>query len=248
MIRIFGVACIFAFSIFSFVLFDRTAQPPELDDAELAQAGEGNDPEEDPVTPEFLSFAPEWESDEYRVGEVERTNSRSADRDIKQRKSDIEKSNRTPLTELAEIPPGMYTTAFGVEGCSYELSAVHKDRVERSIGTDELPEGRLIVTIDEVEPDRFSADPACGAWSEWSPLQEQLTSISNGDYWKGDLSPGVWHVPKGCLWEKVLAFRGSRLTDIEESGIGPMPLEIDSRTEGVRIRGCKKPVTFSSSS
>ncbi len=248
MIRIFGVVSIFALSIFSFVLFDRTVQPPESDSVDEAQAEDGGEAESDQVVPEFLSFAPEWDSAEYRVGEVVEPGERPVDRDVKQRRSDIKKSNRTPLADLPEIPPGVYTTAFGIEDCSYELSAVHKDRVERSIGTDVLPEGRLIVTIDEIEPDRFAADPNCGAWSEWSPLEEQLTSVSNGDYWRGDLSPGMWQVPKGCFWEKVAAFRGSRLSDVEESGIGPTPLEIDSSTAGVRIRGCSKPVTFSSSS
>ena len=248
MIRIFGVVAIFAFTILSFIAFDRTVQPDEKPvDVDVAEQDVVEEAVDEPP-PEFLSFAAEIEAGDYRVSEPTGKKSKRLDKDITQRKSDIEKSNRVPLAKLPEIDPGIYTTAFDVENCGYALSAVHKDRVERDIGTDTLAQGRMMVTIEGVEPDRFSSDEACGSWSTWSPLADQLTTADNGDYWTGDLTPGIWQVPAGCIWEKVIAFRGSRLSDVEESGIGPLPLEVDSKTTGVRIRGCSKPIVFTSSS
>lgn len=248
MIRLLGVAAIFAFTILSFLIFDRTVKP-ENKPVDLQASEEGTVAEEtDGSLPEFLSFAAEIEPGEYRISDpVERTQVR-LDRDIRQRNNDIVESGRTPLDDLSEVDPGIYTTDFEVKDCGYAFSAVHEDRIERDIGTDTLPEGRMITTIGVVEPDRFTADSACGTWSKWSPLSEQLTSAPNGDYWTGDLTPGIWRVPAGCLWEKVIAFRGSRLSDVEESGIGPIPLEVDSQTTGVRIRGCSSPAVFASSS
>lgn len=246
-IRIFGVLGIVGFTLFSWILFDRTVQPPPADAQPVDQASGEEVAEEDGPPPEFLSFVGEFESGEYRVGDPADKSVRRKDKDVKQFKSDIKKSGRTPLSELPEIDPGIYTTDFDVEDCSYTLSAVHRDRKERDIGSDEVNQGRLIVTIEELEPDRFTADEACGSWSRWSPLANQLTSAGNGDYWTGDLAPGLWEVPQGCFWEKVLAFRGSRVSDVADSGIGPAPLRVSRTTPGVRIRGCSEPITFVSS-
>jgi hypothetical protein len=112
------------------------------------------------------------------------------------------------------------------------------------IGQDHLADGRLLVSFNDVEPDLFSARPGCGVWVPWSPVIEPLEEAVDGDYWVGDLAAGTWSVPDDCLWEKVVAFRGAALVDVEESGFGPEPLVIDDETLGVRIRGCAEPVAL----
>jgi len=140
--------------------------------------------------------------------------------------------------ELPSIRPGLYATRFGVENCEYELRRIMNDNREHVIGHDQIQKGRLLVTINEIEPDSFVATRSCGEWSPWSPLAEPLTMAGNGDYWIGDLALGIWDVPTGCYWEKVVGFRGALLLDVEEAGTGPDPLTIDRFTLGVRVRTC----------
>lgn len=143
-----------------------------------------------------------------------------------------------------EIEPGLYATAFDTRGCSYELTMVNVERDLVVIGEDELPEGRLLATIDEIEPDWFVSSEACEAWYRWEPLPVPLTRAGNGDYWYGDLSRGTWDVPRGCQWESVVAFRGAQLKDVVASGGGPQPLVVDDDTFGVRVRNCIEPMTL----
>lgn len=104
----------------------------------------------------------------------------------------------------------------------------------------------MLVSINEIEPDSFVATRSCGEWSPWSPLTEPLTVAGTGDYWIGDLAEGIWSVPDGCYYEKVVSFRGALLLDVEETGVGPEPLIIDQFTLGIRVRHCDgSPMTWS---
>lgn len=150
------------------------------------------------------------------------------------------------LETTGTLKPGIYATAFDVKDCRYELHRVMKERREQRIGEDHLNAGRMIVVINEIEPDRFVATPECGDWGEWSPLAEPLKVAHNGDYWIGDLAKGPWTVPEGCLWEKVVGFRGAKLYDVQESGKGPQRLVINSQTLGIRIRSCAQPLIHDS--
>jgi hypothetical protein len=100
----------------------------------------------------------------------------------------------------------------------------------------------MLVTINEIEPDRFAAAPQCGDWAPWSPLVEALTVAGDGDYWIGDLAEGSWTVPEGCMWEKVVGFRGAELFDVQQSGNATEPLVVDDETVGLRVRGCDRPM------
>ncbi len=143
------------------------------------------------------------------------------------------------LAARGEVEPGLYATTFDTVGCSYELRRVMSSGIERAIGTDSLATGRMLVWINEIEPDSFVANPSCGEWVPWSPLVAPMRSAGNGDYWIGDLATGEWEVPSDCYWEKVVGFRGAELADIVDSGRGPGVLIIDNETYGVRIRGCR---------
>lgn len=145
--------------------------------------------------------------------------------------------------EQGTLTPGLYGTAFDAEDCSYQLRRVMRTRTEKVIGQEYLASGRLLVTINEIEPDRFIAAPTCGNWVRWSPVAEPLEIAENGDYWIGDLRAGTWETPTGCIWEKVVGFRGASLWDVEESARSPKPLVVDEDTLGVRIRGCSEPMT-----
>ena len=112
------------------------------------------------------------------------------------------------------------------------------DNRDHVIGHDRIESGRMIVSINEVEPDTFVATKSCGEWSPWSPLVEPLTVAGTGDYWIGDLAQGVWSVPSGCFWEKVVSFRGALLLDVEDTGAGPGELTVDQFTLGLRVRHC----------
>lgn len=137
-----------------------------------------------------------------------------------------------------DIPPGLYATRFDAEGCSYELSRVMINRAVAVIGQDYLASGRLLVEINQIEPDWFSSAPSCGQWYAWAPVPVALTQAGNGDYWVGDLAQGQWTVPEGCRWEKVVGFRGA-LHDVVARGAGlDQPLVVDADTYGVRVRGC----------
>ncbi|MGI9611290.1 MAG: hypothetical protein ACR2QO_00155 [Acidimicrobiales bacterium] len=145
-----------------------------------------------------------------------------------------------------EIEPGLYATAFGTENCSFELWRVMQDRNTRVIGEEHLSEGRLLVTIDGVEPDWFTPSDDCGDWYQWQPVRTSLTVAGDGDYWVGDLENGVWYAPAPCRWEKVVSFRGARLSDVVDSGSGPGSLVIDDETLGVRVRGCRASIKLTS--
>ncbi|MDH3295772.1 MAG: hypothetical protein OER95_15750, partial [Acidimicrobiia bacterium] len=147
---------------------------------------------------------------------------------------------------LPSIRPGLYATRFGVENCEYELRRIMDDNRDHVIGHDQVHEGRILVSLNEYEPDTFVATDSCGEWSPWSPLVEPVVTAGDGDYWVGDLAVGLWDVPAGCLWEKVVSFRGSQLDDVEASGIGPTPLRVDQFTLGLRVRHCSdEPMTLS---
>lgn len=148
------------------------------------------------------------------------------------------------LADRGLLAPGLYATSFGVRDCSYEIRRIDKSRTEAVIGEDRLREGRMLVSINEIEPDVFVSVPQCGDWSRWSPLVEPLTVAGDGDYWVGDLAAGTWSVPIGCMWEKVVGFRGAELFDVQDSGIGPRPLVVEEDTLGVRVRGCRSPLTL----
>lgn len=141
------------------------------------------------------------------------------------------------------ITPGLYATSFDAEGCSYELWRVLEDGRTWLIGEDYLSAGRLMVTINGVEPDWFVSSVGCARWYEWTPLGEPLTEAGDGDYWIGDLASGPWIVPEPCRWEKVVAFRGGFLLDVVEAGSGPGAMAIDEETLGLRVRGCRSPMT-----
>ncbi len=146
------------------------------------------------------------------------------------------------LAPTEAIEPGLYASAFTAEGCSYELRRINRSGDDRLIGQERLAAGRLLVSIDPIEPDVFSSVPQCRSWTPWSPLVEPLVVATAGDYWVGDLARGIWSVPDGCLWEKVVAFRGARLADVTESGRGPAPFVVDDETLGLRIRDCASTV------
>ncbi|MEM9561558.1 MAG: hypothetical protein AAGA93_03005 [Actinomycetota bacterium] len=143
------------------------------------------------------------------------------------------------LAPTGWIEPGLYAAPLDVEDCGYELRRFVKDD-ERLIGQDRLSSGRLLVSLNPVEPDLFRPTLECRQWAPWVPLAEPLVAAGDGDYWVGDLAPGTWAVPEGCLWEHVVAFRGARLVDVTSSGRGPRPLVVEADTLGVRIRGCDR--------
>ena len=191
--------------------------------------------------PRYLAFRPGIRSGLYAVADLPG----SRDRDVEpDRPPGLDYPPETDLVPhhsqaaLGSLAPGLYATAFGVRDCGYELRRINKSGEEVVIGQDHLFEGRVLVTINEIEPDSFRARPQCGDWSLWSPLAEPLTSVGNGDYWVGDLAPGTWDVPEGCVWEEVVAFRGAELVDVEHAGMGPEALVVDDETLGLRIRGC----------
>ncbi len=198
------------------------------------------------VVPEYLAFSIGISSGAYDIADLPD----SRDRDYTARTS-ATSGDDTPVSEafanyvppeLGSLNPGLYGTAFGVEDCSYELLRVMRTKEERVVGEEYLNRGRLLVTINEIEPDRFISAPTCGDWVPWSPVLEPLESAENGDYWIGDLRRGTWNTPNGCIWEKVVGFRGASLWDVEESGRSPEPLVVDEDTLGVRIRGCAEPM------
>ena len=143
-----------------------------------------------------------------------------------------------------QIMPGLYATSFDTEDCSYELWRVMRDRRSEIISEDYLASGRMLVTINGIEPDWFTSTEPCGEWYAWTPLPESLTEANNGDYWVGDLAHGVWDVPIPCRWEKVTGFRGANIHDVLDGARGPGTLTVDADTYGVRIRGCRHPMTL----
>jgi len=150
----------------------------------------------------------------------------------------------TPEEQDGVISPGLYSTPFHVQNCSYELRALVDGERIQTVGQEFLSRGRVLVLIDDVEPDWFESSTNCHQWMPWQPLQHPLTSLvlaGNGDYWKADLAQGTWEVPEPCTWSKVTAFRGASLTDVVAVGGPETSLIIDEATLGVRIRGCITP-------
>lgn len=161
------------------------------------------------------------------------------------------------------IAAGLYSTTFDAEDCAYQLlsgdisfdylyepdpddpeeytsSRVRNNgNTARAIGEDHLHRGRMLVSINGVEPDAITSTDGCGTWVPWSPLQRPLTRVPDGDYWKGDVADGEYSVPPGCLWEKVAAFRGGRLDDVVDGNLGPGTVMINAGTHGLRIRKCQ---------
>jgi len=161
------------------------------------------------------------------------------------------------------LESGLYTTTFDAEDCQYQLisegevpfdyiykpdpydstdyqgNRVRDDEITRVIGEDHLHRGRVLVSINGVEPDMFTSSAGCGEWMPWSVLREPLTKATDGDYWGGDLAQGEWSVPPGCIWEKVTAFRGGRLDDVVDSNLGPGSVMIDEGNFGLRVRQCQ---------
>lgn len=185
----------------------------------------------------------------YRVDGDEETAPSSRGRRRSVRRTEQSRSDYPIETDLVAgeslapvqfIQPGLYTSGFDAEECSYELRRSVGSGDERSIGRDRLLQGRLLVSINAIEPDLFASAPQCRSWTPWSPLVEPLVQAPVGDYWIGDLAKGTWGVPERCLWEKVVAFRGARLADVTESGRGPKALIVDEETLGVRIRDCDR--------
>ncbi|MGF1596622.1 MAG: hypothetical protein ACFCVK_06775 [Acidimicrobiales bacterium] len=150
----------------------------------------------------------------------------------------------SPSEEMVkgEIVPGLYATDFDIVGCDYELWRVMRTRRWSVIGEDQLSSGRALVTINGIEPDWFLSSAGCGSWHPWAPQPEPLRRVGNGDYWVGDLAPGLWTVPDGCQWEHVVGFRGAVLSDVIARGADGAPLLVDDETLGVRIRNCTHPI------
>lgn len=196
-----------------------------------------------------------WLFGAYTVGDSPNERIARFDRDIRPKTPLLVEDDRLTgdllpdylRTIQGEIVPGLYATDFDTEGCSYELWRVmKKTRVNRVIGEDFLSDGRLLVTINGIEPDWFISTAPCGEWTQWRPRPDPTWPVDNGDYWIGDLAPGYWDVPANCLWEFVVGFRGANLNDVVDGGHGPGRILIDDDTVGVRVRGCHQPLTFSS--
>jgi hypothetical protein len=153
-------------------------------------------------------------------------------------------SSEGPPGIRGSITPGLYATGFDAGSCRYELRRLMRDDTERVIGEDQLGAGRLLVTINEIEPDWFTSSPGCGEWERWEPLAVPLTEAGSGDYWVDDLARGSWSIPSGCRWESVVGFRGALLSDVIDSTVGPDVVDVDASTLGVRLRGCAVPATL----
>ena len=159
-----------------------------------------------------------------------------------------------PPGTRGDIGPGLYATPMGVSDCEYQLwrepnlkppysKSTYKSTDSelagpRVIGEDHIGYGRMLVSLNNVEPDWFTSSEGCIGWSKWTRPDAPLTRAGNGDYWSGDLEVGEWNIPKPCRWSKVVAFRGAALHDIADSGANNKPLVIDEHTMGVSIRGC----------
>lgn len=246
--RLLGIGLLVALAVLSIGEYQRALESASDDSPPEATPLPDTEPEEeledeDAAPPEYLTFTAGIRSGIYNVADLPSSN----DRDIKESTRDLDQSYPAEtdlipdfsLTGSGELTPGIYATAFGVQDCSFELRRIMKTKNEAVIGGDRLDEGRMLVTINEIEPDSFSAVPQCGDWIPWSPLVEPLTKTGDGDYWIGDLKAGTWDVPVGCMWEKVVGFRGAKLWDVQDSGHGPEPLVVDDETVGIRVRGCE---------
>ncbi len=215
------------------------AVPAELTFAEDPQAGSAT------VT--------RWLSGVYSIGDDPDPRIADRDRDIKPRQPlFVEDERLESLTVPAymrsiqgQLEPGLYATTGETDECTYQLWRVmRKTRQGQIIGEENLSGGRLLVTIDGIEPDWFTASIGCGQWQRWTPRADPTAPITSGDYGPGDLAHGTWQIPQGCLWEQVVAFRGASLRDVNASGQGPAVVEIDDSGTGLRLRSCQGAATF----
>ncbi len=207
---------------------------PEVDRA----SGTAGPADADGEPPRYLVFDPGLEARFYRVASSSASLA-SLTPAVDDYPVETDLFPRFSLADNGLIEPGLYASDLDARECNYELRRLNpKGPGDRLIGHERLADGRLLVSIDTIEPDVFRSSPGCGSWARWSPLARPLVSAANGDYWSGDLARGVWAVPPGCLWEKVIAFRGARLVDVVESARGPVELLIDQDTLGVRLRDC----------
>lgn len=196
------------------------------------------------TVPEYLAFVQPFEAGvSYSVAKPD-----DSDEIVESSSGNDSSETSTPVEVSGTIPAGVYVTPVGVKDCEFELWRTMEDGSEQMIGSDYLKEGRMIVSINEVEPDRFYSSEGCGEWSPWSNFTEELLYTSNGDYWTGDLKKGVWKVGAGCVWERVRDFRGTALVDSVETGLGPDRVAIGEESLGLRVRGCLQPLEFESSS
>ncbi len=215
------------------------ADVPDSRDWDYGERG-GREPEESHITPGNPVATELVVVDSEYVSPPESESDPDSDDD------EDDNDRDEPRDSLPSIVPGLYATEFGVVDCEYELRRVMDDNRDHVIGHDRIEGGRMLVSINEVEPDWFVATRSCGDWSPWSPLVEPLTVAGTGDYWIGDLAQGIWKVPNGCFWEKVVSFRGALLYDVEDTGAGPRDLVVDQFTLGVRVRHCSgMPMTWS---
>jgi hypothetical protein len=253
--RTIGIGLVLVGFCFAVVTFQRTmaeARPVESAtyrlpiEEEIAAAAAPVEPQDrSGLPPRYLAFAEDLPSGFYDVSDEPG----SRDRDVAPRQApagayppETDIVPHESLNSPGSLGPGLYATTFGVKDCAYELWRVNRSGAYSIIGSDRISTGRMLVTINQVEPDVFNALPQCGVWSPWSPLTEPLVVAGNGDYWIGDLASGSWSVPAGCTWEKVVGFRGAELVDVSDSGVGPdESLQVDEATLGVRIRGCSDP-------
>ncbi len=268
-LRIIGVALVLALTVVAVQVFDRAVVPdadaavPSAADGDLpapdglasTAAGEPSDPdpEAEPTSPvdadgeppRLLAAVPGSESRTFLVATAEEAAETLPPDLFETIDPDADyplETDLVPGDSLAPtgwIEPGLYASPLDVEDCGYELHRLVRDD-ERLIGHDRLSTGRLLVSLNPIEPDLFRPTQQCRQWAPWVPLAEPLVAAGDGDYWVGDLAPGTWAVPEGCLWEHVVAFRGARLADVTSSGRGPRPLVVDQETLGVRIRGCDR--------
>jgi hypothetical protein len=194
-----------------------------------------------------------WLPGLYTVGDSPDPQIAARDRDVRPRTVPGDEEDRLAPVSLpgymravqGELVPGTYATGTDAAECSYQLLRVmRRSREEAVIGEDYLATGRLLVTIDGVEPDSFTSTVGCGRWYRWTRRADPTAPAPNGDYGPGDLAPGLWEIPAGCLWEQVVAFRGAELRDVEANGQGPTLLPIDDVPLGLRLRSCQEPATF----
>ncbi len=198
--------------------------------------------------PEYLAYVPGVSPGLYQISDLPG----SDDEDYELDDDDDDDDDEEPveydvvpgqsLAPKGDLAPGLYATPFGVRECGFELRRIMKDRTERIIGQDYLHEGRMLIEIDEIEPDSFLSLPGCDEWFPWSPPTKPLIEAGNGDYWTGDLARGGWDVPAGCYWEKVVSHRGADLFDVTDAGFGPGRVVIDADTYGLRVRSCRLPM------
>ncbi|MEL6983139.1 MAG: hypothetical protein AAFO29_12010, partial [Actinomycetota bacterium] len=205
-------------------------------EATTPDAVDGNDDEQLDAfgePPDYLAFdagTPGLAARVYQVADLPDVRDRDEEPDPTDYPAETDLATDFSLAPAEDIVPGLYASSFDAEGCSYELRRVDRSGDDRLIGQERLGDGRLLVSLNPIEPDVFSSVPQCRSWVPWSPLVAPLVQASAGDYWIGDLAKGTWSVPDGCLWEKVVAFRGARLADVTDSGLGPEELVVDDET------------------